>query len=106
MDGKVILRAWNPPGEIGFGGGFEVLTAPALRPFLKRFWRGNASDPFAQAVGFASTSAAALGWELVDETGRLPPEMIAPLVAEQARKGGASIVPIGEAMLRRAERAG
>jgi tetrahydromethanopterin S-methyltransferase subunit E len=105
MAGQVMVRAWSPPGEIGLGGGFEVLTAPPLRHFHRRFWRGNSGEPFTQAIGFASTSAAALGWDLIDETGQIAPALCAALVAEQAGKGGATVTPITYAMDRRAERA-
>lgn len=102
MPGKVIIRPAYGAGSGEPRGAFTVLTAPPLAQFCRRFWVGNASDPFAQALGFASTSAAALGWELVDETGRITPDFCALLVAEQKAKGGAEVVPLA-VVLRKAE---
>ena len=98
MPGKVFLREAHGLGSGEPCGAFLVVTAPAIPNFCQRFWRGNSADPYAKALGFASMSAAALGWELIDQTGRLAPAMCAALVAVQARKGGATVTPIGLAL--------
>ncbi|WP_017665233.1 hypothetical protein [Porphyrobacter sp. AAP82] len=103
--GKVLLRADYGRGSGEPQGAFAVATLPPIPHFCQRFWVGNSRDPFAKALGFAVGTAAALRWELVDETGRIAPAMCAALVAERIGEGGATVTPIEAARQRRAERA-
>lgn len=103
--GKVILGNTYGRCSAEPAGAFQVVTVPPLRPFCQRFDIRNSSEPFSKALGFAVGAAAALGFELVDETGRIAPAMCAALVADAAGKGGATVTPIEFAMAQRAERA-
>ena len=103
--GKVLLRTDYGRGCGEPQGAFAVATVPPIPHFCQRFWVGNSREPYSKALGFAVGSAAALGWDLVDETGRLAPAMCAALVAERMAGGGAKVTPIEFARQRRAERA-
>ena len=105
MSGRVIIRTCSSPAAPGLDEAFQVLCDPPSPPFQRKFWRGKARDPFAQAAGYASMAAALLDRQLVDETGRIPPAWCAALVAEQAGKGGATVTPIALAAKRRADAA-
>lgn len=68
----------------------EVATVPPIKGLGAKFYRPLARKPFDRALGYAAQTAAIWRMELVDETGTVPPEMCAALVAElrERRSGG------------------
>lgn len=75
--GRVLIRRLRAHA-------FRVHTEPPLDRFDKRFYKPLARKPFDRALGYAATSAALLGFDLVDETGTVAPDLCRALVAEIA----------------------
>ncbi|WP_252257512.1 hypothetical protein [Erythrobacter aurantius] len=89
MSGEVLIEARGQ-------GSFQVSTIPDLPAIRRRFSPTETLNPFGAALDFASNAGAALGWPMVDRTGKITRKQAAQLVADRAGEGGALVIPFDE----------